>query len=66
MLICRNFDNKARFEQRCRDTALDDRGYIIALDDADLKALVDARKADDEATYRDYPLLRQRFDTLIS
>lgn len=66
MLICRHFDNKARFEQRCRDTALDDRGYIIALDDADLKALVDARKADDEAAYREYPLLRQRFDTLIS
>lgn len=66
MLICRRFDNKAKFEQRCRDTALDGRGYIIVLDDADLKALVDTRKADKEAAYREYPLLRQRFDTVIS
>lgn len=65
-LVCRRFDNKARFEQRCRDTALDGRGYIVALDDEDLKALVEARKAEDEAPYREYPLLRQRFDTLIS
>lgn len=66
ILVCRRFDNKARFEARCRDTALDDRGYIIALDDADLEALVEARKEDVEADYREYPLLRQRFDTLIS
>ena len=66
VLVCRQFDNKARFEQRCRDTALDDRGYIIALDDADLKALVEARKIADEASYREYPLLRQRFGALVS
>lgn len=66
MLVCRQFKNKAKFEQRCRDTALDDRGYIIALDDGDLKALVEARKADQEAAYREYPLLRKRFDALIS
>jgi hypothetical protein len=66
MLICRQFDNKMKFEQRCRDTALDDRGYIIVLDDVDLKALVEARKVDEEAAYREYPLLRQRFGQLIS
>lgn len=66
ILVCRQFDNKAKFEQRCRDTALDDRGYIIALDDEDLKALVESRKNDKEATYREYALLRQRFDVLIS
>lgn len=65
-LVCRRFDDKARFELRCRDTALDGRGYIIALDDDDLKALVEARKVEDEAPYREYPLLRQRFDALIS
>jgi hypothetical protein len=65
-LVCRRFDNKARFEQRCRDTALDGRGYIVVLDDNDLNALVEARKAEDEASYREYPLLRQRFDVLIS
>lgn len=66
MLVCRRFKNKAKFEQRCRDTALDDRGYIIALDDEDLKTLVEARKADQEAAYREYPLLRKRFDAMIS
>jgi hypothetical protein len=66
LLVCRQFDDKTKFEQRCRDTALDGRGYVIVLDDADLKALVDARKSDEEAAYREYPLLRQRFDTLIS
>ncbi|CAN5115589.1 hypothetical protein BH10PSE12_BH10PSE12_10920 [soil metagenome] len=66
MLICRRFDDKAKFEQRCRDTALDGRGYILSLDDEDLKALVNARKTDDEAAYREYPLLRLRFNALIS
>ena len=65
ILVCRQFDNKAKFEQRCRDTALDDRGYIIVLDDADLKALVETRKVDEEAAYREYPIFRQRFDKLI-
>lgn len=66
ILICRRFDNKARFEQRCRDTAFDGRGYILALDDDDLVALVEARKVEEESSYRQYPLLRKRFDTLIS
>jgi hypothetical protein len=66
MLVCRRFKDKAKFQQRCRDTALDDRGYIIALDDEDLKTLVEARKADQEATYREYQLLRERFEATIS
>lgn len=66
MLICSRFDNKAKFEQRCRDTALDDREYIIVMDNDDLKALVEARKTDDEGPYRNFPLLRKRFKSLIS
>jgi hypothetical protein len=66
LLVVRRFDDKARFEQRCRDTALDGRGYIIVLDDDDLTALVAARKAESEAQYREYPILRQRFDAIIS
>jgi hypothetical protein len=66
ILVCRKFDNKARFEERCRDTAKDDRGYVITLDDDDLKSLVEARKADNEGLYRDFPLLRKRFEFLIS
>ena len=32
-LCCRNFQDKARFIERCRDTFRDDRGLIIPLDD---------------------------------
>jgi hypothetical protein len=49
LLVCRKFKNKARFIQGCRDTAMSDRGFVIVLDDADLTALTQARKADDYA-----------------
>jgi len=64
LLVCRKFDNKKRFLERCVDTAKDDRGFIIALDDTDLKALVDARKND--KVYQLWPLLQARFDQLIN
>jgi hypothetical protein len=32
-LCCRNFQDRARFIERCRDTLRDDRGVIIPLDD---------------------------------
>ena len=34
-LIGRNFDNRERFIDRCRDTARDDRGFIVAMVDED-------------------------------
>jgi hypothetical protein len=43
LLVCRNFRNKDRFFARCRDTAQDDRGFIIPLDDEDLKLLLNLR-----------------------
>jgi hypothetical protein len=64
LLVCRRFDDKARFLARCVDTAKDDRGFIIPLDDDDLAALVEARKSD--AYYQLWPLLRDRFVKLIS
>lgn len=64
LLICRSFDNKKRFIERCIDTAKDDRGFIIPIDDDDLTALVAARKS--QAHYQLWPLLRQRFEQLIS
>lgn len=45
--------------QRCRDAALDDRGFIIALDDDDLSILVEARKADGPEMF-DYLIMRFR------
>lgn len=64
ILVCREFDNKSRFLERCRDTAQDQRGFIIALDDDDLKALVRAVKV--SPVTGEYPLIRARFDRLIS
>jgi hypothetical protein len=68
ILVCRTIKKKSTFLERCRDTAGDDRGYIIALDDSDLEDLVDAaeRLRDEPFAKRAaFPLLRQRFMALI-
>lgn len=44
ILICRTLADRELFTKRCRDTALDQRGFIVALDDADLSKLVDFRR----------------------
>ena len=63
-LLChRGFGDKAKLVQRCRDTALDDRGFMIALDDDDLAALVDERKRNPNSV--SFRLLQQRFSELI-
>jgi hypothetical protein len=41
LLLCREFVDKDLFWERCKDTAVDDRGWIIPLDDVDLRELVD-------------------------
>ncbi|MFL6844011.1 MAG: hypothetical protein ACJ8ER_03925 [Allosphingosinicella sp.] len=64
LLVSRRFDDKALFLKRCRDTARDGRGYIITLDDADLKALIEFRKAAD--FYQQWTLLMERFEALIN
>ena len=65
LLVCRAFDDKTRFMQRCRDTADDDRGFIIVLDDEDLKKMVED-KQNLQIAPDDFPLLRQRHDLLLS
>ncbi|MEV0254414.1 hypothetical protein AB0H82_09100 [Streptomyces sp. NPDC050732] len=40
ILACRRFQDKELFLRRCRDTAQDRRGFVIPLDDEDLKMLV--------------------------
>jgi hypothetical protein len=56
--------------QRCRDAAKDGHGFIIPLDDTDLKELAEqAAELQFEPGNRcrfDFPLLRKRFDRLIS
>ena len=63
VLVCRSFQDKELFNQRCRDTALDHRGYVIPLDDDDLARLVDARKH--QPDFSELPLFRERFNQLI-
>lgn len=78
ILACRSFKDKDLFLRRCRDTASDGRGYIIALDDEDLKRLVadvlaamnpapvDLDDPDPEPIrpVSDYPLLHERLRQL--
>lgn len=63
LLVCRSFEDKELFIQRCRDTAADGRGFIIPLDDDDLRELVEARKASSTRRMRD--LLQGRFERLV-
>ena len=63
VLVCRQFENKDHFMKRCRDTAQDQRGYVIALDDADLAELAHARKRNERSV--EFRLLKERFDMLV-
>jgi hypothetical protein len=64
------FADKEVFIQRCRDTSQAGQGFIIPLDDADLKVLAERAtelQFQDGNEWRfDFPLLRERFDRLIS
>lgn len=64
LLVHRGFGDKTLLIARCRDTALDNRGFIIALDDDDLTRLVEERKQDPQSVR--FSLLRERFDELIN
>jgi hypothetical protein len=62
LLLCRHLEDKELFIQRCRDTALDGRGFIIPLDDDDLAALVQIGDDRDEQ----FASLKARFDQLVN
>ncbi len=63
LLLCRSFQNKDTFIERCRDTAMDGRGFIIPLDDGDLESLIDSDP--DAREKKQFDLLKARFDRLI-
>ncbi|MFB9151581.1 hypothetical protein [Roseovarius ramblicola] len=64
-IVCRELADPALFAKRCRDTAKDHRGYVMALDDSDLAALVDTAKTDTLGFF-DLALLRAKFNFLVS
>lgn len=65
ILVSRSFTDKVKFLERCRNTARDDRGYVIALDDDDLAALVEERKKDIDSKHA-WHLLQRRMANLVS
>ncbi len=60
ILAVRTVENRELLQSRLRDTASDDRGFIIFLDDDDLRQLVEARKRDET-----FGFLKEKFDHLI-
>jgi hypothetical protein len=64
LLLCRRFKDKPLFVQRYRDTAKDDRGFIIVIDDSDLKELVELVRAGKQ--YETFQWFQRRFDELIN
>ncbi|MEF3083659.1 hypothetical protein V3391_15690 [Luteimonas sp. SMYT11W] len=64
ILVVRSVENKALLLKRCKDTANDQRGFILVLDDADLAELIKQRSA----LMYGYgeTLLYQQFKALIS
>ncbi|MCY1022830.1 hypothetical protein [Pyxidicoccus sp. MSG2] len=63
LIVCRRFDDKELFIKRCLDTAHDDRGFIVPLDDEDLRELVEEVKS--ILRRPEYYFLRKRFERLI-
>ena len=41
LLVARRIENKDLFLRRCRDTVLDGRGYVIPLDDEDIRVMLE-------------------------
>lgn len=62
LLVCRGINDKKLFMERCRDTANDQRGFIVGLDDDDLIQVVRARREDPEGVFE---ILRRRFEALV-
>ncbi|UIM99870.1 hypothetical protein [Yersinia ruckeri] len=62
ILVCREIKNKDLLYKRCEDTAKDGRGYILPLDDEDIKNMInDYGKSKDQ----DFPHLRRLWGRLI-
>ncbi len=64
LLVYRGYEDKERYWDSCRDTARDDRGFIVPLDDEDLERLVQERGGGSWMTSFSY--LRNLFERLIT
>lgn len=64
IIVCRDLGNKETFLTRCRETAKDDNGYIMALDDDGLSDLVEYRLGSDN--FMEWKPLATQFQALIN
>jgi hypothetical protein len=64
LLICRKITNKPLLKSRCIDTAKDRRGFILALDDDDICALLDEKIESPKS--QQFELLQSIFSELIT
>lgn len=64
LLVYRAYEDKGKYWQTCIDTAHDDRGFIIPIDDEDLAALVEERKVGSSSGGFGY--LHRLFERLIT
>ncbi|CAA0264231.1 hypothetical protein [Acinetobacter baumannii] len=70
LLVFRDSDNNELLEERCKDTAQDERGFMIALSDNDIIQLIEDYRAaspHNAGIERNrYPLLQKKFNKLIN
>ncbi len=62
-LVCRTLKDRPLFIKRCKDTAQDGRGFIIALDDSDINTMLDLRSKNDILGLNSY--LDDRYKELV-
>lgn len=63
LLVCRSLEDVQRLGQRCKDTAKDSRGFIIALTDEDVIALIESAKSGKKS--HAFPILAKKFEGLV-
>jgi hypothetical protein len=64
LLVCRTLEDRDTCTARCRDTANDGRGWVLPLEDSDLRALVEERKTNPDAVT--FQRLEDIFSEVIS
>ncbi len=64
IVVCRSVEDRQKMTKRCKAAATDGHGYVIVLDDQDLKDLVGDIKGRLLQRY-DFSLIKKRFDELI-
>jgi hypothetical protein len=63
ILCCRTFKDRVKWDERCKDTAVDGRGYVVTLGDDDLETLVDERRANPRSD--DFTVLTKQVERLL-